>query len=239
MLIDGILDIGKIVVNPQRILLMNLYSNVIFKTVISNYMRKQKYDALKKRNKPPYVPLTIQEKFMIPPSKTYKLNVYPKTNFNDIDVINKLNAILETKLETKFAITGGSSTKYNFLNDIIKDVNKLKRIKKQKTLKKRIGKIKNKHELENIINAKIKKYIKKYLEKKEKQLEELEMKIIKAKKSLTQQQQQQYYLFNKKEYKNKITRDLNSKINKKINKFNNVKIIKSNKHKKNNTRKKY
>ena len=235
----GILRDGPYDVTSQRILLMNIYLNVIFKTVISNYILKQKYDALKMPNKP-YVPLVIQEKYMISLPEIYELGVYPKTNFNDIDAINKLNAILGTKLETTYATStsGGSSKKYNFMNEVMKDVKNMKYVKKQKTLKKKIGKIKNKYELENRINAKIKKYIKNYLEKKEKQLKNLEIKIINTKNGLTEQQQ---HSFNKKDNKNKIKIHLNSKINKKINNFNKMKMnkIKYRKHKKNNTRKNY
>jgi hypothetical protein len=243
MLINGILPIGTIDINSQRILLMNLYLNVIFKIILSNNALKQKYDASKTRNKPPYIPLTIQETFMTPPPKIYELKVYPKTNFNDADVINKLNTILETKLENATSTSGGYSKKYKFLNEMNKNVKNTKYIKKQKTLKKKIGKIKNKYELEKRINAKIKKYIKNYIEKKEKQLEDLEMKIINAKKSFTQQHRS-YSLFDKKENKNRIKSRLDSKINKKVNNFNkmNNKMnnkIKFGKHKKNNTRKNY
>ena len=238
MLTNGILPIGTIDINSQRILLMNIYLNVIFKTIISNYILKQKYDASKIQNKPPYVPLTIQETFMTSPPQIYELKVYPKTNFNDADVINKLNAILETKLENATSSSGGSSKKYKFFNEITKGVKNMKRVKKQKTLKKKIGKVKNKYELEWRINAKIKKYIKKYLEKKEKQLEDLEMKIINAKKNLTEQHYS-YSLFDKKENKNRIKSRLDSKINKKINHLNKMNKIKFSKHKKNNTRKNY
>jgi hypothetical protein len=195
---------------------------------------------LKTLNKSPYVPLTIQEKYMTSPSENYELEVYPKIIFNDIDIINKLNAILETKLETAFATSGGgvSSKKNNFFNNAMKDMT-VSYKKKQKTLKKKMGKIKNKHELENKFNAKIKKYIKNYLEKKEKQLKVLEMQIMNAKKNVTKQQYS-YSLFDKKENKNKIKTHLNSKINKKINNFNKMNNkIKFDKHKKNNTRKNY
>jgi hypothetical protein len=240
----GTLRDGPYDVTPPRILLMNLYLNVIFKTILSNNALKQKYDTLKTSNKPSYVPLSIQEKYMTSPPRIYELEVYPKTNFNDIDIINKLNAILETKLETAFATSGGGgySKKNNFFKNAIKDMAFTYK-KKQKTLKKKMGKIKNKHELENKINAKIKKYIKNYLEKKEKQLKVLEMQIMNAKKNATKQQYSypySYSLFNKKENKNKIKTHLNSKINKKINNFNKMNNkIKFGKHKKNNTRKNY
>ena len=238
----------------------------IFKTIISNYIQKQKYDKDKTKNKPPYVPLNIQEKYMISRPAFYELEVYPKTKFNNIDVINKLNEMLGSQLETTLAISGGFSKKYSILNNAIKkDMKDVKYKKKQKTLKKKIGKIKNKHELEIKINAKIKKYIKNYLENKEKQLEVLEMQIINPRKKIyiknylenkekklkvlemqivnakknvyqQQQQQQQQHSFSMKENKNKIKSRLNSKINKKINKFNKIKY---NNHKKNNTRKNY
>ena len=185
MLIDGILDDGPYDVTPPRILLMNIYLNVIFKTIISNYIQKQKYDKDKTKNKPPYVPLNIQEKYMISRPAFYELEVYPKTKYNNIDVINKLNEMLGSQLETTLAISGGFSKKYSILNNAIKkDMKDVKYKKKQKTLKKKIGKIKNKHELEIKINAKIKKYIKNYLENKEKQLEVLEMQIINPRKKI-------------------------------------------------------
>jgi len=242
MLIDGILDDGPYEVTPPRILLMNIYLNVIFKTIISNYIQKQKYDKDKTKNKPPYVPLNIQEKYMISRPAFYELEVYPKTKYNNINVINKLNEMLGSQLETTLAISGGFSKKYSILNNAIKkDMKDVKYKKKQKTLKKKIGKIKNKHELENKINAKIKKYIKNYLEKKEKHLEVLEMQIINARINALSTSA----AFNKKENKNKIKNHLNSKINKKINKFkfnkmNCNKINKNdNRNKKNNTRKKH
>jgi ATP-dependent Lon protease len=203
---------------------MNLYLNVIFKVLLLNNILKQK------------IPLKIQEKYIHDPNPVYyDIPTYPKINFNDINVINKLNEMLETKIENTLASTGGGSIfdKNKILNDIMNDVNKLKNIKNNKTLKKKIGKVKNRHELEDKINAKIKKYIKIYLKKKEKQLENLELQIINAKKNLDVQ-------FNKKENKNKIKSRLNSNINKKINKFN-KNTVNSNgyKNKKNTSRKKY
>mgnify|MGYP003332250163 FL=1 len=56
------------------------------------------------------------------------------------------------------------------------------------------------------------------------------MKITNAKKSRDNYKNKEP--FNKKEYKNKITTHLNSKINKKINNFNKMKKVKSNKCKK-------
>ena len=213
---------------------MNLYLNVIFKVLLLNNILKQKYNQSKLPT--PYDQLTIQEKYLVSDPQNYVIPDYPKINFNDTNVINKLNEVLETKLKIIFASTGGGGIfdKNKFLNDMMNDVNKLKNIKNSKTLKKKIGKVKNRHELEDKINAKIKKYIKIYLKKKEKQLEKLEMQIINAKKSLD-------FQFNKKENKNKIKSRLDSKINKKINKFNKNKNSNenSNKNKKNTSRKKY
>jgi hypothetical protein len=210
---------------------MNIYLNVIFKVLLLNNILKQKHNKSKLRTEE-YIPLTIKQQYMIPtPSPVYSIPVYPNIHFNDINVINKLNEILETKIK----ITRGGSNifyKNKFLKDIMNDVNKLKNIKNNKTLKKKIGKVKNRHELEDKINAKIKKYIKNYLKKKEKQLELLEMQIMNAKKNLD-------FQFNKKENKNKIKSRLNSNINKKINKFNKNKNENGNKNKKNTSRKKY
>jgi len=208
---------------------MNLYLNVIFKVLLLN-------NILKQNNKLKHLtPLSIKQEYISGPDVNYIIPIYPNINFNDINVINKLNEMLETKIENTLASIGGGRffDKNKFLNDIMNDVNKLKNIKNNKTLKKKIGKVKNRYELEDKINAKIKKYIKMYLKKKEKQLETLEMQIINAKKKLDVQ-------FNKKENKNKIKSRLNLKINKKINKFN-KNTVNSNgyKNKKNTSRKKY
>ena len=210
---------------------MNLYLNVIFKVLLLNNILKQKHNKSSD-----YVPLKIKEKY-ISSVQNYDIPTYPKINFNDINVINKLNEMLETKIKITLASTGGRIIidKNKFITDIMNDVNKLKNIKNNKTLKNKIGKVKNRHELEDKINAKIKKYIKNYLKKKEKQLEKLELQIINAKKNLDVQ-------FNKKENKNKIKSRLNSNINKKINKFNknkNENGVSANKKKKNTSRKKY
>ena len=230
-----------------RTLLMNLYLNVIFKTLLLNNILKQKHDQLKISNKPAaYVPLQIEERFILtfdrPEIYTLRNYNFPKTHFNDTDVINKLNTMLETKIKSTFAGMGGAFSKNKFLNEFMNDVNNLKNIKNKKTIKKKIDqiKMKDRHELENKINAKIKKYIKNYLKKKEKQLEILEMQIINAKKKLHTPSSLSLLQFNQKEHKNVIKNHLNSKINKKINKFkvNNINEN-DNKNKKNTSRKKY
>ena len=261
MLRTGILNVGTIDITNPRFLLMNLYLNVIFKTLLSNNILKQKYDKSKIQNKPPFIPLIIQEKYMISPPQFYQLEDFPKTKFNDLDAINKLNDVnLETKIKINENVFTGAGTGFgaaaagangmklkentntrinNKKNKILDQINKLKHVKnikpkKHKTIKKKIRNIKHKAELKHEINTKIKKYIKKYLQKKEKQLEVLESQITNANNNFNKQK------FNKEKNKSKIKKILNSNINNKINKFNNNKYNKSKcANKKNNTRKNY
>jgi hypothetical protein len=241
----GTLIQGNIDVSNQRFLLMNLYLNVIFKTLLSNNALKQKYDRSKIKNKSPFVPLVIQEKYMISPPQFYQLEDFPKTKFNDLDVIRKLNDVnLETKINENVFMGAGTTrvtvmklkenTRIN--NKKNKFLIKFKHIKtkKQKTIKKKIRNIKHKNELKHEINTKIKKYIKNYLQKKEKQLEVLETQITNATNT-----NRYSFGFNKQENKSKIKKILNSNINNKINKFNKHKHKYSNNNKKNNTRKNY
>ena len=251
MLRNGVLNVGTIDISNQRFLLMNLYLNVIFKTLLSNNALKQKYDRSKIKNKSPFVPLVIQEKYMISPPQFYQLEDFPKTKFNDLDVIRKLNDVnLETKINENIFMNAGTSRvtvmklkentrinnkKNNFLI-------KFKHIKtkKQKTIKKKIRNIKqHKNELKHEINTKIKKYIKKYLQKKEKQLEVLESQITNSINANANIINRYSFGFNKQENKSKIKKILNSNINNKINKFNKHKHKYSNNNKKNNTRKNY
>jgi hypothetical protein len=246
-------NIAKIYVNNidvtnQRFLLMNLYLNVIFKTLLSNNARKQKYDKSKIQNKPPFVPLVIQEKYMISPPQFYELEQFPKIKYNDVDVIRKLNDVnLETKINENDFIGAGTINRMKLKdNTRIKNKKnnfliKLKYIKtkKHKTIKKKIRNIKHKNELKHEINTKIKKYIKKYLKKKEKQLEVLESQITNATNTYRTNRTNRYnFSFNKQENKSKIKKILNSNINNKINKFNKHKT-KYNNNNKNNTRKNY
>ena len=248
----GTLIPGNIDVTNPRFLLMNLYLNVIFKTLLSNNILKQKYDESKIQNKPPFIPLGIQEKYMISPPQFYQLEAFPKTKFNDLDVIRKLNDVnLKTKINENVFIGAGANTvtKINLkentriLNKKNKFLIKLKNIKtkKQKTIKKKIRNIKHKAELKHEINTKIKKYIKNYLQKKEKQLEVLESQISSATNANTNTNRTNKYnfSFNKQENKIKIKKILNSNINNKINKFNNNKYNKSKCANKTNTRKNY
>jgi response regulator RpfG family c-di-GMP phosphodiesterase len=217
---------------------MNLYLNVIFKVLLLNNLLKQKHDQLKIPNKPQYVSLEIEERYILTfhRPQIYQVVTYnfSKLHFNDIDVINKLNTILETKIKITFAVgMGGASNKNKFLNEITNHVNKLKHVKNRKTLKKKICKVKNRHELQDKINNKIKKYIENYLKKKEKQLEALEIQIANAKNSYG-------FEFNRQERKNKIQKVLNSNINHKVKKFKKHKHNKSKyENKKNSTRKRF
>ena len=144
----GTLIQGNIDVSNQRFLLMNLYLNVIFKTLLSNNALKQKYDRSKIKNKSPFVPLVIQEKYMISPPQFYQLEDFPKTKFNDLDVIRKLNDVnLETKINENIFMGAGTTrvtvmklkenTRIN--NKKNKFLIKFKHIKtkKQKTIKKK------------------------------------------------------------------------------------------------------
>jgi hypothetical protein len=248
MLRNGVLNVGTIDISNQRFLLMNLYLNVIFKTLLSNNALKQKYDRSKIKNKSPFVPLVIQEKYMISPPQFYQLEAFPKTKFNDLGVIRKLNDVnLETKINENILIGAGTTVTKMKLKENTRIKNKknnflikLKNIKpkKHKTIKKKIRNIKqHKNELKHEINTKIKKYIKKYLQKKEKQLKVLESQItnaINANANIINR-----YSFNKQENKSKIKKILNSNINNKINKFNKHKYNNSNNNKKKNTRKNY
>jgi hypothetical protein len=250
----GTLIQGNIDISNQRFLLMNLYLNVIFKTLLSNNALKQKYDKSKIQNKPLFVPLVIQEKYMISPPQFYQLEAFPKIKFNDLDVIRKLNDVnLETKINENVFMGGDDGTRVTKMklkeNTRIKNKKnkfliKLKNIKpkKHKTIKKKIRNIKqHKNELKHEINTKIKKYIKKYLQKKEKQLEVLESQITNAINANTNTNRINKYnfSFNKQENKIKIKKILNSNINNKINKFNKHKYSNSNNNKKKNTRKNY
>jgi hypothetical protein len=183
---------------------------------------------------------------MISPPQFYQLEDFPKTKFNDLDVIRKLNDVnLETKINENVFMGAGTTrvtvmklkenTRIN--NKKNKFLIKFKHIKtkKQKTIKKKIRNIKqHKNELKHEINTKIKKYIKNYLQKKEKQLEVLETQITNATNT-----NRYNFGFNKQENKSKIKKILNSNINNKINKFNKHKHKYSNNNKKNNTRKNY
>ena len=175
-------------VSEERILLMNLFLNEIFKTIlVNNYLKK---DALQKKIN--FVPIYIQKKYMSTESR-YNLHSYPEINDdNDEIIINKLNLLLDQDKKLIFETCyeyesrergGGHKNKYKVSKNLI-------RRRKQKTIKKKIRNIKNKNSVKNKIknrinkkiNDKIKKYAKKYVEnniKQQKQQEKIKYRIKK------------------------------------------------------------
>ena len=175
-------------VSEKRILLMNLFLNEIFKTILVN--NKLKKDALQKKIS--FVPIYIQKKYMATESR-YNLHSYPEINEDDDEIIiNKLNLLLDQDKKLIFETCyeyesgergGGHKNKYKVSKNLI-------RRRKQKTIKKKIRNIKNKNSVKNKIknrinkkiNDKIKKYAKKYVEnniKQQKQQEKIKYRIKK------------------------------------------------------------
>ena len=208
-------------VSEKRILLMNLFLNEIFKTIlVNNYLKK---DALQKKIS--FVPIYIQKKYMSTESR-YNLHSYPEINDdNDEIIINKLNLLLDQDKKLIFETCyeyesgergGGHKNKYKVSKNLI-------RRRKQKTIKKKIRNIKNKNSVKNKIknrinkkiNDKIKKYAEKYVEN-----------------NIKQQKQQE-------KIKYRIKKLLESKIHEKINKFKSNKTKYCNKNKSDPSRQKY
>ena len=175
-------------VSEKRILLMNLFLNEIFKTILVN--NKLKKDALQKKIS--FVPIYIQKKYMATESR-YNLHSYPEINEDDDEIIiNKLNLLLDQDKKLIFETCyeyesgergGGHKNKYKVSKNLI-------RRRKQKTIKKKIRNIKNKNSVKNKIknrinkkiNDKIKKYAEKYVEnniKQQKQQEKIKYRIKK------------------------------------------------------------
>jgi hypothetical protein len=211
-------------VSEERILLMNLFLNEIFKTILLN--NKLKKDAL--QQKISFVPIYIQKKYMSTESR-YNLHSYPEINDDDDEIIvNKLNLLLDQDKKLIFETcyeyesgerVGGYKNKYKVSKNLI-------RRRKQKTIKKKIRNIKNKNSVKNKINKKINKKInekiKKYAEKY-------------VKNNIKQQKQQE-------KIKYRIKKLLESKIHEKINKLklNKTKYFNKNKsNRRKNTRKNY
>ena len=211
-------------VSEERILLMNLFLNEIFKTILLN--NKLKKDAL--QQKISFVPIYIQKKYMSTESR-YNLHSYPEINDDDDEIIvNKLNLLLDQDKKLIFETcyeyesgerVGGYKNKYKVSKNLI-----IRR--KQKTIKKKIRNIKNKNSVKNKINKKINKKInekiKKYAEKY-------------VKNNIKQQKQQE-------KIKYRIKKLLESKIHEKINKLklNKTKYFNKNKsNRRKNTRKNY
>ena len=200
-------------VPKQRILLMNLYFNQIFNTLLLNNTLKKKHE---KNSTSKFVNLTITSKYKnIKADKTFSLPDFtppPKYDKNYSKIISKVNSLLDQdklinlsvcpdddQVYTNAAQGGGENeNKNNHSKNLIKR-------RKQKTIKKKIRNIKNKNSLKykikNRINKKIKKYVKKRIKNN-----------IKQQKQEKQQKKQQ-------ENKYRIKKLLESKIHEKINKL--------------------
>ena len=200
-------------VPKQRILLMNLYFNQIFNTLLLNNTLKKKHE---KNSTSKFVNLTITSKYKnIKADKTFSLPEFtppPKYDKNYSKIISKVNSLLDQdklinlsvcpdddQVYTNAAQGGGENeNKNNHSKNLIKR-------RKQKTIKKKIRNIKNKNSLKykikNRINKKIKKCVKKRIKNN-----------IKQQKQEKQQKKQQ-------ENKYRIKKLLESKIHEKINKL--------------------
>jgi len=188
--------------SKQRILLINLYLNQIFNTILLN-------NTLKKKSSSNFVNLTIISRYKNKrsnPNHPFDFPDFPIKKIddgaNDKKIISKINSLLDQdKLisstscynESESAAAAGGSGGLNKN----KNIYPLRR-RKQKTIKKQIRNIKNKNSLKYKIRNKINKCIKKCIKKN----------------SIQQQNQQK-----QKENKVRIKKFLNSKIYEKINKF--------------------
>jgi hypothetical protein len=207
--------------SKQRILLINLYLNQIFNTILLSYIKKKKDPRLAN--------LTIKStyRYKDPANTKYAFNfpdpIIDETNYKK--VISKINTSLdEDKLisltsckDESANVTGG---RLNKNKNIIFNY-PLRR--KQKTIKKKIRNIQNKNSLKHKIKNKINKCIKKCIRKNSIQQEKKE----------TQKQEKN---------KVRIKKLLESKIHEKINKLklNKTKNLSKNKsHRCKNTRKNY
>ena len=192
--------------SKQRILLINLYLNQIFNTILLNNTLKKKHEKNSTSN---FVNLTIISRYKNKrsnPNHPFDFPDFPVKKIddgaNDKKIISKINSLLDQdKLisstscynESESAAAAGGSGGLNKN----KNIYPLRR-RKQKTIKKQIRNIKNKNSLKYKIRNKINKCIKKCIKKN----------------SIQQQNQQK-----QKENKVRIKKFLNSKIYEKINKF--------------------
>ena len=209
----GILPLQTQDMSKQRILLINLYLNQIFNTILLNYKKKKINPAL--------ADLTIKStyKYKDPAhiAHAFDFPIYPKIDAtNDKKIISKINESLDQdKLisltycddESASAAAAGGGRGFNY---------PLRR-RKQKTIKKKIRNINNKNSLKHKIRNKINKCIKKCI-----------------KNNNIQKQKQEKQEENKNKYR--IKKLLESKIHKKINKLKlnktkNLSKNKSNRHK--------
>jgi hypothetical protein len=154
----GLLSPIRYDMSTQRILLINLYLNQIFNTIILKYKKQKTNPAADLTIKSTYKykdPLTINHAFDFP--------IYPQIyRKNDEKVISKINSLLDEGNTIRLISCGGGG------------LNKHKNIRKRKTIKKKIRNIRNiinKKSLKNKINKKIKKCIKKNIKQKKQQQE--------------------------------------------------------------------
>ena len=186
-------------VKEQRILLINLYLNQIFNTILLNNILKQKHKASKLKTV--FNPINISSLYKNSPQLYfYSLPLLPEIDStNDKRIVSKVNLLLD---KDKSVISepcysneiyqGGNKNKYKISKNLIR--------RKQKTIKKKIRNIKNKNSLKHKIRNKINKCIKKCI-----------------KKNNIQKQKQEKQQENKNKYR--IKKLLESKIHEKINKL--------------------
>jgi hypothetical protein len=191
--------------SKQRILLINLYLNQIFNTIILNNTLKKKYEKKSTSKKKKFVDLTIISRYKkdnkrFNPNHPFDFPDFPVKKIDDTTdkkIISYINSLLDQdKLISSTSCYDATKGGSGGLNKN-KNIYPLRR-RKQKTIKKKIRNIKNKNSLKHKIRNKINKCIKKCIKKN----------------SIQQQQQQK-----QKENKVRIKKFLNSKIHEKINKF--------------------
>jgi hypothetical protein len=215
----GILPLQTQDMSKQRILLINLYLNQIFNTILLNYKKKKINPAL--------ADLTIKStyKYKDPAqiAHAFDFPIYPKIDAsNDKKIISKINESLDQdKLisltscddESASAAAAGGGRGLNKNKNII--FNYPLRRRKQKTIKKKIRNINNKNSLKHKIRNKINKCIKKCI-----------------KKNSIQQQKREKQQENKYRIKKLLESKIHEKINKlKLNKTKNVNRNKNYNHK--------
>jgi hypothetical protein len=148
----GILPIGRFPVKKQRILLINLYLNQIFNTILLNNLLKQKHKESK--SKINFIPIKITTFYKNSTRLNfYSLPVFPEIDKNNKQIISKVNSLLD---DNKSKI---SSEQCSYQGGNIY------RRRKQRTIKKKNRNIKNRNSLKNKIKIKINKKIKKCLKK--------------------------------------------------------------------------
>ena len=200
----GILPLQTQDMSKQRILLINLYLNQIFNTILLNYKKKKLNPALPDLT----IKSTYKYKDPLRVKHAFDFPIYPKIDAtNDKKIISKINESLDQdKLisltscddESASAAAAGGGRGLNKNKNII--FNYPLRRRKQKTIKKKIRNINNKNSLKHKIRNKINNCIKK---------------CIKNNNNNIQKQKQE----KQQENKYRIKKLIESKIHKKINKL--------------------